>query len=1112
MVEFFVKLILLIWVAFTVIMSYYNWVHMESSSWYAGYAIAIIIIYAAYKFAKTSYSKNNVEFSLPWLAWMALLHILVLCMSFFSLNGMKYWTSALFFKIVWFLILPTIIVFISYSFARSILLRIPSFKNETTPFKFTMSLWLWFVLFTALLSLASFFGIYNFTSVFVILLAFAALWAKELWNSMKSFYTYRISFPKHNLDWTFFDALNLRLLSAEFAFIIMTFLIGVNFINIVRPMPIGWDDLWAYMNFPQIMANSSAVLKWAWMLSWHLFTWIWFMFHSAPQAFFFNQVWWVLSLIVLMVVFSDLLDNWKKKFIALPIILATMFYAMPMVIFQQAKDMKLDPGLFFISVIGIYLIYNLFSRYLWFSENTNNNDLNPGTASAVSSIPETNPDKKINDSVLKAWNQTIFDNKDYLWYLFIAWAIVGFAFTIKVTTLMLILWILWVILYSMLGYSWFLWYFFIFIWVFSRFWLWEMMNISYPKDNISLVHYFWYANIALWLSILAYSFMKYKAKSFISALLLTAVFLWWVLAPLAPWLTKNYLESKPNFSIWALLNWQSDGFVADLTKIYSKEEIKKIQDKTAQDAVSAKWQTQNEDFWRYFWYEDWLNNYLKLPWNLTLQKNQAWEYTEITYFFLALLPAILLFLPYKNIALSFWMLLPIVFWIEYFWNFALTQILVSTFAKLNLPGWYFYIIWLFLLVLAYFAYSLKNDKLSQLFKLNATFLTMYLLIFIVAAFWIVWYWIAMYFSFLLMIWIGASFIVEEKEDELENLSHFFWSFMLMVIISIYFFMSTIPHGFNNLKQASFADYKAWLYNQEEWIFASHPDYFKVLANLNINDSDKYASDVMNSVTDPILKKIMVSNIWEKPEIAKIESILREIRTSDLIKLWLDSATANKTKILAANKLNEIYKTVLYSPKDLKNDGKIYRIWTFLTYFIDNNRKRYYDDSLITNFDKYFYRENPDETVENMKKVWLKYLLVDLNAATIDKDPRHDLTRRFEELLQTFKSKKLELVQTDSLCLQMALDENNADYLTYAWVNYESYTASWQTISRWQKQLQCYNHILELIRTDKISDTSYPYLKNLSDYFKSSNVQDQNKALQIFQQYVNHGWLALFKIK
>lgn len=51
----------------------------------------------------------------------------------------------------------------------------------------------------------------------------------------------------------------LPLLSSEWLFIILTFLIGVNFINVVRPMPIGWDDLGVYMNYPRIMAETGEI-------------------------------------------------------------------------------------------------------------------------------------------------------------------------------------------------------------------------------------------------------------------------------------------------------------------------------------------------------------------------------------------------------------------------------------------------------------------------------------------------------------------------------------------------------------------------------------------------------------------------------------------------------------------------------------------------------------------------------------------------------------------------------------------------------------------------------------------------------------------------------------
>ena len=46
---------------------------------------------------------------------------------------------------------------------------------------------------------------------------------------------------------------------------------------------------------------------------------------------------------------------------------------MPMVIFQQAKDMKLDPGLFFISIITIYLTYKVLLKYINHRDDENFN-------------------------------------------------------------------------------------------------------------------------------------------------------------------------------------------------------------------------------------------------------------------------------------------------------------------------------------------------------------------------------------------------------------------------------------------------------------------------------------------------------------------------------------------------------------------------------------------------------------------------------------------------------------------------------------------------------------------------------------------------------------------
>ncbi len=144
----------------------------------------------------------------------------------------------------------------------------------------------------------------------------------------------------------------------------------------------------------------------------------------------------------------------------------------------------------------------------------------------------------------------------------------------------------------------------------------------------------------------------------------------------------------------------------------------------------------------------------------------------------------------------------------------------------------------------------------------------------------------------------------------------------------------------------------------------------------------------------------------------------------------------------------------------------------MTYLIDRNRQRFFDDSLVFSFETYFYDPSPEATIDRMKKMGFKYLLIDLNAATIDKDPRHALTTRFEHLLHTMKARNLKLVDTDNLCLRFAIDmykngelqDPNA-YIDVAGTNYESYrtmSGSEIAIARYTKQLNCNNTILRTL--------------------------------------------------
>ncbi len=93
----------------------------------------------------------------------------------------------------------------------------------------------------------------------------------------------------------------------------------------------------------------------------------------------------------------------------------------------------------------------------------------------------------------------------------------------------------------------------------------------------------------------------------------------------------------------SIMSGSGAGFQPDFTQIMS---IKEYETKTAtmrSTTVSSDGQSQNEDLGRYFGYEKGINNYVRLPLNLTFQKNQAGEFTSITYIFLALIPALFLF-------------------------------------------------------------------------------------------------------------------------------------------------------------------------------------------------------------------------------------------------------------------------------------------------------------------------------------------------------------------------------------------------------------------------------------------------------------------------------------
>lgn len=178
-----------------------------------------------------------------------------------------------------------------------------------------------------------------------------------------------------------------------------------------------------------------------------------FIVQGPTQAFFVNQIGGFLATATIISALSLFQEKILPKkegettIFCLPILLGIIYYLMPMTIFQQAKDMKLDPALMFVSVSAIMLAIYAGKKYL---RNTS----------------ERSTEKEI-FSILG-----------------IAGMLVGIAFSIKFTTLMLIISAIAFLGYIFLGFWGFIGFFGLFMAVFTEANLWSFLFVWMPENTI----------------------------------------------------------------------------------------------------------------------------------------------------------------------------------------------------------------------------------------------------------------------------------------------------------------------------------------------------------------------------------------------------------------------------------------------------------------------------------------------------------------------------------------------------------------------------------------------------------------------------------------------------
>ncbi len=104
----------------------------------------------------------------------------------------------------------------------------------------------------------------------------------------------------------------------------------------------------------------------------------------------------------------------------------------------------------------------------------------------------------------------------------------------------------------------------------------------------------------------------------------------------------------------------------------------------------------------------------------------------------------------------------------------------------------------------------------------------------------------------------TAYTEEEKKDENLMSVKITLTVIFLIFIFAYFLRSSLPHGWNNLKEASYNEFKYNILNQEESIFAYRQDYVTPIATMNIADLNKLIKSVESQATSKELKELFTS--------------------------------------------------------------------------------------------------------------------------------------------------------------------------------------------------------------------------------------------------------------
>ncbi len=396
--------------------------------------------------------------------------------------------------------------------------------------------------------------------------------------------------------------------------------LALNFLFVVRPFPIGWDDLGSYLNRPRLMVSygsfvfSMAPFQWEYLTS---LGFLLFGYSSALGATTSMMVNWTAGLLAVFVIiaFTQMFVGKGRGLVA-----ALMYYMLPVVGHFSFADMKIDNAVFLIGGLSIFALF----QFLF--QKTEDGWVTPKDA---------------------AWKP------EWSWLIAVG-IFSGFGLGMKATTVMVTMAVGAMMLGGILHWTALLGsVFFIFI----VYVLQGVLDISkiitrVYGDGVTVSKYVFLAVCAIFgFGFIGFALYKRKEHA-VNALKSVALFVGVFLASISPWLLHNTILHGDGVEHLQMGAPNSFTPVIDLSGKGEYKEgvlVRRLPEELAVDTTTEACTPtgSKEELDRYWGFGSGWKHYLTLPWRSTMNLDSAGYYVTTT-FVLVLVPLLLL-LPF------FWM-------------------------------------------------------------------------------------------------------------------------------------------------------------------------------------------------------------------------------------------------------------------------------------------------------------------------------------------------------------------------------------------------------------------------------------------------------------------------